>query len=122
MQKLIDLNKKAKKLSAEFRRAEKKWDILCQKAFTIEDILENRYSIERKDLFLLMMVVLDLACQTQKVLLTWPFCYLHHTLRHRHPGRNIHFPQNRSKSLRPPRQARVWIHSHPSKKFLSTYP
>jgi hypothetical protein len=48
MQKLIDLNKKAKKLSAEFSRAQTKWENLSRKAFTIEDILENKYSVERK--------------------------------------------------------------------------
>ncbi len=48
MQKLIDLNRKAKKLSAEFHRAQTKWDNLSLKTFMIEDILENKFSIEKR--------------------------------------------------------------------------
>ena len=46
--KLSDLHRKAKRLSAEYNRARTKWEMVCEETFLIEDLLENRYSVEKR--------------------------------------------------------------------------
>jgi hypothetical protein len=46
MEKITDLNKNVKLRVAEAKRAETSWENLLEKAFLIEDILENRNSVD----------------------------------------------------------------------------
>jgi hypothetical protein len=42
------MHRKAKRLSAEYNRAKTKWEIVCEDTFLIEDLLENRHSVEKR--------------------------------------------------------------------------
>ena len=46
MEKITDLNKNVKLRVAEAKRAETSWESLLEKAFLIEDILDNRNSVD----------------------------------------------------------------------------
>ena len=48
LSKVITLNKKIKRKLQELKRVEHKWDIIMERAFFLEDVIESQHSIDWK--------------------------------------------------------------------------
>jgi hypothetical protein len=45
---MIDVNKKVKKKTAEYKRANTKWEHICSECFLLEDLIDNEFSVHYK--------------------------------------------------------------------------